>query len=305
MRFPIKPFSPFFAFATLILATGCYSGGNQSSQTVLVANNSAGSKFADYWFNGEAELNTFELKQSRYGEIRTGEAVMVFVTEDFSKSKQVKLDNPEKNKGDKVSVLKLNQIRRFVTGIYDYSMMQSVFTPTDLANHPRSLKSTTSLQDWCGQTFSQINLDGGLYKVANFSYFEQEGDNTTKLKADLMEDELWNRIRIAPESIQEGNYQFIPSVFYARLLHDPLKARQARVRKTMNETTTNLILEYLHLDRTLTIEYSTAFPHKILYWTEMQDGRLLSEGKLKTSIKSAYWRQQAVKYEYLRDSLGI
>ena len=50
--------------------------------------------FVQYWYGGKAELNSYDLKQSRYGQIRNGEAVMVFVTEDFSKSKQVKLDYP-------------------------------------------------------------------------------------------------------------------------------------------------------------------------------------------------------------------
>lgn len=300
MRFSIKPFLFF-----LLFPYGCYPGSNHGSQTVLVANKNVDNNFADYWFNGEAELNTFELEQSRYGEMRKGEAVMVFVTEDFSKNNQVKLDNPEKQGGDKLSVLKLNHIRRFVTGIYDYSMMQSVFTPTDLSNNPNTLKTTTSSQDWCGHTFLQMNLEGERYKVSSFSYFEQEGDNTSKLKANLLEDELWNRIRIAPEGINEGNYDVIPSTFYSRLLHDPLKAKQARLRVEKQSDIDYLILEYLHLDRTLTIGYMPSFPHKILSWTEMQDGQLLSKGKLKASVKSAYWQQHDNKHEHLRDSLGI
>lgn len=300
MRFSIKLF-----LLLLLLTCGCYPGSNQGSQTVLVANKNAGNNFADYWFNGEAELNTFEVEQSRYGEIRKGEAVMVFVTEDFSKSKQVKLDNPEKHSGDKISVLKLNHIRRFITGIYDYSMMQSVFTPTDLSNNPNTLKTTTSSQDWCGHTFLQMNLEGERYKISSYSYFEQEGDNTSKLKADLLEDELWNRIRIDPEGINEGNYNVVPSTFYSRLLHDPLKAKQARLRIEKQGDTNYLILEYLHLERTLAIGYTPSFPYKILSWKEMQDGQLLSKGKLKASVKSAYWRQHDNKHEHLRDSLGI
>lgn len=300
MRFSIKPFLLF-----LLFIHSCYPGSNHDSQTILVANRNLGNSFADYWFNGEAELNTFDLEQSRYGEMRKGEAVMVFVTEDFSKSQQVKMDNSEKRNGDKVSVLKLNHIRRFITGIYDYSMMQSVFTPTDFPNNPNTLKTTTSSQDWCGQTFLQMNLEGERYKVSSFSYFEQEGDNTSKIKTDLLEDELWNRIRIAPEDINEGNYNIIPSTFYSRLLHEPLTAKQARLRTEKQGDINYLILEYLHLERTLTIGYSPSFPHKILSWTEMQDGQLLSKGKLKASIKSAYWRQHDNKHEYLRDTLGI
>ena len=66
-----------------------------------------------------------------------------------------------------------------------------------------------------------------------------------------------------------------------------------------------MLLEYLHLERTVMIEYETEFPHKILSWTEEHNGRLLSKGKLKETIKSAYWRQHDNQHLFLRDSLGI
>ena len=93
-------------------------------------------QFHNYWYAGKAELNSYELKQSKYGEIRKGEVVLVFVTEPFSLSKQVKLDNPNKAGKDNVPVMKLNQIRKFTTGIYDYSIVTSVFTPVDINTHP-------------------------------------------------------------------------------------------------------------------------------------------------------------------------
>jgi len=43
-------------------------------------------KFSNYWYQGKAEVNVFDLQQSRYGEVRPGKAVMIFVTEDFSVS---------------------------------------------------------------------------------------------------------------------------------------------------------------------------------------------------------------------------
>jgi hypothetical protein len=33
--------------------------------------------FEKYWFNGEAELSSFQLTQARYGELREGKAVMI------------------------------------------------------------------------------------------------------------------------------------------------------------------------------------------------------------------------------------
>ena len=304
MSTPTYPLYLFLSVWLTAILQGCYPGSNPNNQTVLVEN-TVGNNFADYWYSGKGELNTFDLDQLRYGEMRKGETVMVFVTEDFSKSKQVKLDNPAQHPNDKISVLKLNHIRRFITGIYDYSMMQSVFTPIDQDKKKSSLKLTTTLQDWCGHTFFQMNKDNDGYKISSFSYFEEEGDEVTKLNADLLEDEIWSLIRINPNHLPEGTYNVIPSTFYSRLAHDPLKAKQARIRKEKQEHINYLILEYLHLDRTLTIGYMPSFPHKILSWTEMQDGQLMSKGKLKASVKSAYWREHDNKHEHLRDSLGI
>lgn len=102
--------------------------------------------------------------------------MLIFVTEDFSNSKQVKLDNPEANMDDAVKVLKLNLVMKFNTGIYRYSIMESVFTPVYSGKHPDTLKLTSSSQEWCGNVFTQLNLDENSYNVRLFSYFESEGD---------------------------------------------------------------------------------------------------------------------------------
>ncbi|MGB3364388.1 MAG: hypothetical protein WBB48_06385, partial [Thermodesulfobacteriota bacterium] len=115
-------------------------------------------EFKAYWYDGKAEITSYKLEQARYGELHEGYAVMVFVTEDFSKTKQVKLDNPQNANGDDVKVLKLNRIKKFDTGIYRYSMMDSVFTPVYIGEHPNTLKITSSSQEWCGNTFTQLNL---------------------------------------------------------------------------------------------------------------------------------------------------
>jgi alkaline phosphatase len=47
-------------------------------------------------------------------------------------------------------VLKLNMTREFVTGVYPYNTMLSVFTPVEV--EARSPKLTASVTEWCGQT---------------------------------------------------------------------------------------------------------------------------------------------------------
>ena len=97
--------------------------------------------FGSYWFQGKAELTSYTLSQARYGELHPGEAVLIFVTEDFSRKKQVKLDDPAAAGADKVPVLKLNFEKKFGTGIYPYSLLTSVFLPLDAARDPAPAQS--------------------------------------------------------------------------------------------------------------------------------------------------------------------
>ena len=305
MRFYLS-FSLFlFSIAFLFLLSGCQFAANEPEAKALFTAHENSNEFARYWFAGEAELNTFDIIQNRYGEEREGETVMVFVTEDFSSSKQVKLDDPASAGNDKVPVLKLNHIRRFVTGIYDYSMMQSVFTPVDLKKNKNTLKLSTTAQDWCGHSFTQLNLEGEKYRATGFSYFESVGDNVKKIKTALLEDELWNRIRIAPENIPTGTVEVIPSTFFSHLHHAGMKPKQARIQYEKGAEISYIILEYLHLERSLRIGFETEFPHKILEWKEEMDGRLESSGKLKATMKAAYWRKHDNSHVHLRDSLRL
>ena len=182
----------------------------------------------NYWYQGKAEVSSYSVVQERYGEQHEAGQIMVFVTEDFSANKQVKLD-AEPAPGDaRVPVLKLNTIRRFKTGIYDYSLTQSVFTPVE-AKDRRSLKLSATIQDWCGHVFVQCNVGQEAYKVKSFSYFESEGDSETEVKPGLLEDEIWTRIRLNPESLASLKTTVLPAVFYSRFRHKPLQPEQADI----------------------------------------------------------------------------
>lgn len=49
-------------------------------------------QFRDYWYGGRGEISRYSLKQSRYGELHDGDAVLVFVTEKVNPTLQVKAD---------------------------------------------------------------------------------------------------------------------------------------------------------------------------------------------------------------------
>ena len=64
--------------------------------------------FWAHWGDGKAELNGYALLQPRYGAVRAGTAVHVFVTEDFSDSLRVKADPGKHPASDVYPVMKLN-----------------------------------------------------------------------------------------------------------------------------------------------------------------------------------------------------
>lgn len=261
-------------------------------------------EFASYWYEGKAELTSFQLDIIRYGELRRGEAVLIYVTEDLSASNQVKLDNPlETADEERITVMKLNELWKFKTGIYDYSMMNSVFTPVSLNRYPHTLKVTTSSQDWCGQSFTQLNRTPKGYRLQQHAYFESEGELDELVKPDMLEDELWTRIRINPGSIPEGQLNLLPGGFYTRLNHEPQIPRLARIRFESSEAATECIVEYMHFNRTLKIAFESGFPHRILSWTETAENGLQVSAVRRKTMRSAYWQQNSEAMINLRDSL--
>lgn len=271
-----------------------------------------GDGFADYWYQGKAEISSYQLEQARYGAMHDGKAVLIFVTEDFSEKKHVKLDNPSEAGNDAVKVLKLNLLKKFNTGIYPYSMMSSVFTPVNHQEYPHSLKITTTSQEWCGHTFTQLNLDGNKINAYLYSYFESEGDQQVDLKAALLEDEIWNLIRLNPEMLPTGSIKIIPGTMYQRLSHKELKVEEATAALRENGKEAAYILNYPGLERTLQINFEKDFPHKITAWEETYMSgfgknakKLTSRAVLDKTIMTDYWTQNLPEDSVLRKELNL
>ncbi|NJX16752.1 septum formation inhibitor Maf [Tamlana crocina] len=258
--------------------------------------------FKNYWYAGEAEISSYKLEQARYGELREGTAVLVYVTEDFLPKIQVKADSRNEST---IPILKLNATKNFNTGIYPYSIMQSTFYP--VSNNQHALKVSSSIQEWCGQVYSQIN-NRNQFEVTSHSYFEAEADESFKLEKSILENELWTQLRIDPKSLPIGTLNIIPSLEFIRLKHIETKAYQAEAELTEGQYT----IDYPELNRKLTINFNPNFPYDILSWEERfksgfgDSAQLLTTKatKLKT-IKSAYWQQNSSKHEKLRNSLFL
>jgi hypothetical protein len=262
--------------------------------------------FNAYWYAGKAELTSYDYQINRYDEPRKGYAVFVFVTEPFSKSKQVKLDDASKAGDDNVPVMKLNALYRFNTGIYDYSMMTSLFTPVDLGKFPHSLKSNTTVQDWCGHVFSQLNWAGGdKYKTHQFSYFEMEGDKSPDTEGALLEDEIFTRLRISPESLPTGTIKIIPNLTYSRIRHRPIEGLNAKIEIKVASTGTKVCSIVYESKRRLDITFEGASPYKIVSFAEFDGDKEMSRATLKKSMMSDYWAKHDNNSAYLRKELGL
>ncbi len=267
-----------------------------------------------YWYQGKAEINRYVLEQNRYRDVHPGEAVLIFVTEDFRTDIQVKSEG--KNSGPAVSTLKLNAIRRFPTGLYDYSIMTSVFTPVE-GDEKRTMKVSMSSQDWCGQSFMQLNLVKDQYEVQLRSYFESEGDQNFELGAAVLEDELFNRIRIQPDALPKGDFEILPSAFISRLMHLEYQAvaakGQVKAYSGSEFEGENLLLyqvEMPSLKRNLKIVFENQSPYRIVGWLDSYpsafDGKIRStKAVLDRSIQSAYWRENRLSDQEKRAELGL
>jgi hypothetical protein len=203
-------------------------------------------------------LSSYQLIQSRYGTPREGHAVLIYVTEDFLVKEQVKAN--KKSKASQM-VLKLNRTKKFNTGIYPYSIMSSVFT--QLGQTKPLAKITTSVQEWCGQAYTQLNRKERL-EISSHSYFEGEADQDLSLRDTLTEDELWNWIRTQPNQLPMGTMEIIPSLEFIRLKHKTIKAYNAVGSLETSPDFYTYQLTYAELNRQLSISFSKELPHQIL-----------------------------------------
>jgi len=273
--------------------------------------------FNAYWYKGQAELTAFTLQQARYGQMRTGEAVMIFVTEHLHPQTHIKAYNKA---GKDIPVLKLNFTRHFITGIYPYSIMTSVFTPVNLMENPKSLRVTFSSQEWCGHVFSIIDHQpDDRYRITDHSYFPNEGDETVTRNAVLLEDELWNRIRIDPQALPTGKVMIIPAMLHCRLRHiedKPYAAtatlQPAKLPALTSEPLQQYTLEYEAIERTLVIWHEQAFPFAIVKWEETvpsgfgsDAGLLTTTATRKASTLLDYWNRNALADTAFRKELQL
>lgn len=251
-------------------------------------------EFKTYWFDGHAEINSYQLIQSRYGEQRNGKAVLIYVTEDFLDQEQVKANKKSKTT---IPVLKSNRTKNFLTGIYPYSVMSSTFSSLR-KKHPL-LKTVASIQEWCGQSYLQLNVKNKKINLISHSYFEGEADHSVVLEEIPSEDSLWNLIRFNPSELPQGNFHLLPSLELIRMNHLSLSPVTANALVEKG----NYRLHIPSLKRTLIIHFEEHFPHQITGWEEYYQDKgtaFQTKAKLIHSERRKYWQENAKQYEKLR-----
>jgi hypothetical protein len=269
--------------------------------------------FDSYWHDGKAELSGYRLTVSRYGQERTGRCVMIYVTEPFSSSKYVKLDAPSQNPKDAIDVLKLNLVRDFPTGIYDYNTMISTFVRTDdLA--PVKISFTSA--EWCGHVYEELLFDAKKIRGHYFSYFEGESGpvEIDRVQDGIAEDNLFILLRgLRGEFLRPGkkmSVPLLPSVFASRLSHESLDWTRATIERLEKTTTIEVpagtfetivykIGTGSNRDGTFYIEKD--YPHRIVRWQLPPDVR----GELTGSERLQYWRLNRNGHESYLEKLGL
>lgn len=265
----------------------------------------------NYWYQGKAEVSSYELSQARYREEHPGDAVLVFVAEDFLTDKQVKNETYSSNASTKV--LKANMLRKFTTGIYDYSIMTSVFSPANTQEFPHALKISMSAQDWCGQNYVQLNNRDRKYELQQYSYFEQEGDVMENISNSVwLEDEIWTRLRMDPYSLPTGSIEMLPSLATLRLLHMPNEALNATAvlgeysgEEFSGAALQSYKISYEGSPRVLEIVFEAAAPFKIVGWKEASRGGLTTVARRKAEVMSPYWSKHDLRDSTLRKFLKL
>ncbi|MCG2418933.1 septum formation inhibitor Maf [Aequorivita sp. F47161] len=310
----MKFFKTCTLFAVIILLGSCNSSeeknglqkiSNKKAASKIVEPRTVSEEFKDYWYSGTAEITSYSLMQERYGEIREGTAVNIFVTEDFLPDAQVKANNAS---DENISVLKLNQMKSFNTGIYPYSIMTSTFSPISIKEHP--LKITNSVQEWCGQVYMQLN-NRNDFEIESHSYFQDEADQKLSLPKTYLENEIWNLIRINPEELPTGDIMIIPSFEYLRLRHKEIKQHNAFASLKQGDSITIYTVNYPTLQRQLMLFFNSTFPYEIEKWEEVNAADQNDTLRLKTTatklkrIKSDYWTKNKNEHFGLRDSLDL
>jgi hypothetical protein len=259
------------------------------------------------WNDGRADVAGYELVQPRYGDARHGTVVLIWVREDFSESARVKADPGVHPREDVFSVLKLNVVKAFQTGIYRYNLMTSAFTRFEGKGPPT--KIVFSNQEWCGVVFQELLFDAKQIRSKRFSYFDREADAEEKLEqpsGGVTVDTMPTLVRsIHGELLKQGSsieLPVLPSLERTRLMHRKLAWHTGRLSRSIPskrgiETWT---LDVGDGDR-YEWDVEVAEPRRLVEWRGPEGER----GILRGSKRLQYWMLNREGDERVLSEIGL
>lgn len=247
------------------------------------------------WSDGQAEVTSYALKYPRYGAMREGTAVSIFVTETMAKSLGVKSDPGVRDKSDEFPVMKLNLIENFQTGIYDYKLMlQSFVALAEVHSRPAGVtaKVAWSSQEWCGNLFKIARFDDGNVHIVSHSYFDGEGDqeqtNPSPAPAVLSEDALMQWARgMAWPIVAVGESREVPALLalqHSRQKKGPAQWGTAKLTRTAKGDVEEAVAT-LSDGRTRTYVVERTAPHRIVSYSTSEG----IEAKRIAVVRNKYW----------------
>lgn len=230
----------------------------------------------------------------------------MYVTEPISRRTLIKDDDAQG--ADRMDVLKLNISEKFLTGVYPYSVLTSVFCPSDQYDRARfsPAKITLSAQEWCGHVFLGAWPDERSFALRGMSYFASEGDVEERVpcaQGTLYEDALLVQLReldgpFAGGGDWEGT--LVPSLWRNRRAHRPLRPEPASIRRSnLDEDTTRFTLEAGAFRRTFDVEKRG--DKRVIAWQSSDGGR----ARLLRSTRMPYWALHDPGDERHRAEFGL
>jgi hypothetical protein len=279
-----------------------------------------GDDFWKHWGDNKGELSGYDLVYPRYGKLRKGVAVTIFVTETFSNSLRVKSDPGKHPKTDEFPVMKLNLVQDFATGIYDYNLLTSAFvalTPVNGRSAGSLTKVSFSSQEWCGNAYAQLLFDARAARLTSHSYFDGEADQSrlVPVPADALSGDailLWARGLAAP-LLSPGERRHVPLVMSlesSRLRHRPVEVLRATLSRDAAVSRVTVPAGSFDVERrtveiaggaTWKVAVEAAEPHRIVQW-ETSDGEKAS---LLASERLQYWKLNREGAEGALGKLGL
>lgn len=266
----------------------------------------ASSRFSAAWRDGLAEVAAYRGTAMRYGAPRDAEAVLIFVTEPLDRRTLVKDDDAPAS--ERLDVLKLNFALRFQTGIYPYSVLTSVFAPTDVFDGERFSPAKISFgeQDWCGGTSATVWPDDDALVERSSSYFASEGDVSARAdlpRGTLYEDALYIQLRELDGPFADGGDwegSIVQSLWHARRDHHPIAAEHASItREDLEDRTRFTLRAEGGYERTFDVARDDAHTLLAFRSTDGDDFRLAGHERL------AYWELHDPGEESYRAAIGL